>query len=85
MKRLWQFHFVMEKIEQATLERLKDLILQNFGSNAIVESPYGVKFLGFILTLEPSFLDEIHRTLKTKISAKSRTASVSIGQIFHKV
>ncbi|XP_060579913.1 condensin-2 complex subunit G2-like [Ruditapes philippinarum] len=84
LKRVWSLHEVVQLIEMnnESSNEFKTLLLRCVISPQYMQHDEGIKFLGYILTLDERFTGLIHTTIKNHLLSVPRSWYVKYGEIY---
>ncbi|XP_022081754.1 condensin-2 complex subunit G2-like isoform X2 [Acanthaster planci] len=71
-------------LEEESSATLKDLLEQCMTRRNYLKQDKGRRFLSFLLTMSPTFLERLHKTIKTQLPVCPRSLIDSYGEIYFK-
>ncbi|KAK3582983.1 hypothetical protein CHS0354_027108 [Potamilus streckersoni] len=84
VKRVWAIHEALSLINFSnhSSDNIKELLFRCIGSSRYLQTDEGVRFLGYVMSLDCDFITELHRIIKFHIPNAPRSWHSRYGEVY---
>ena len=84
MKRLWSIHesILNFRISDSSADNLRSMLLGAARAPNFVKSPDGVRFITFLFSISPEFVEQLHSSIKEGLKPEDRHMAAGYGDIY---